>query len=142
MPFLANERLSLAANRFFAIGKSTTWMPERCIESAQTAAKSEYSRPVIHACFCLPCSGRPSISMFTLQTNCDSGIGGFSTNAAEPFSPFSSAEKHTNAIERLGCGPFAIASARSNTAVVPVASSSAPLWIASPSTGAPTPTWS
>ena len=55
------------------------------------------------------------------------GTGGFAQNAFEPSKPRSSAVKQTKSMLREGGGILAMASANSSTAVVPVASSSAPL---------------
>ena len=65
--------------------------------------------------------------MLTLATTLASGNGGCSQNALLPTSPRSSPVKQTKATLR-GSGPaLASASASRITAVVPVASSSAPL---------------
>ena len=69
------------------------------------------------------------------------GTDGLSVKYSLPQRPFSSPLTITNIKDRRGRGcKVAKASAASSTAMVPEASSSAPLYMLSPFTGFPTPT--
>ena len=70
------------------------------------------------------------MSMFTMRTACRSGSVGCATQYLEPSKPFSSPSKNANRTDRRGVsGSKAEARARESSPEVPLALSSAPLWI-------------